>query len=108
MLFLESYRKTLNKSLSVKGLFAETTLYKYIRNDADFKDDIESIELSTIHQCEVNLSALTNSEDEKIQLAAIDKVLNSKIGKKYSNFAKPDDKPTINIESDTIEYTINK
>jgi len=106
--FLGNYQKTLNKSLSYQGLFTYSTFKKYLLKDEEFADDVLNIEMSFVVNAEMGLLDLLSSENEKIKFLAIKEVLSSKLGKENSNLSKPDDKPKIQIETDNVEYIINK
>ena len=104
-LFLAEYRKTMNKSVSMIGLFTSGTLYKWIKDDEEFRDGIEEIELSLVHKAEEKFADLLDSENERLTFDVAKEIINSKIGKKHSKFTS-DDKADISINADKIEYIV--
>ena len=106
-LFLFNYAKSLNKTKASLNVFSGTSLYQNIKNDPDFAQEIYHIELRLVHSSEESLFELLSSLDEKIKLATVTKILNSKIGVKNSNFSDIKNVPQITIDADKVEYQIN-
>ena len=106
-LFLFNYAKSFNKHKAMQGVFTSATLYKYLKDDPEFKAEMRAIENIRIYNAEEGLQNLLDDDDPKIRLATIKFLLSSKLAKEISNYTKAESDPKINIETDKIEYTIN-
>jgi len=106
-IFLERYAQTYNKGQSMQGLFTYRSFYIWVKKDPDFAQAIEDVEMRLVDTAEQKYYDLLNSENEKIVLQVATKILNSKLGKKYSDLVQ-EDKSKIKITGDKIEYIINE
>lgn len=104
--FLERYKKTLNKSKSMKGLFYPDTLYRWLNTDEEFAKAVIEIEVGNVLKAEDTLVSKLNSEDDKVALKAANDILNSRNGRKHSRFSKVEEN-TDTDKAANIEYVIN-
>jgi len=87
-LFLERFSQTLDKTNSIKGIGSVKNLFYWLDNDPDFAAKVINMERAVIHKAEDTLLRLLDSADEKIRLKAAITVLNSRMGKKYTQLAQ--------------------
>jgi len=84
-LFLANYAKSFNKSASLENVMSWGSYYIYLKDDKDFAEEIERLELAMVHTAESKYYELLHSEDENIVFKVAKEVINSKLGKKHSN-----------------------